>query len=210
LFGIAEKGVRMIQPKPSRLHLVDEFFMGTSGVHETVDRLAKLLSQMNLPFVVSGALAVNHYGHLRATTYVDLLMRKEDLKTFKDKYIGLGWLNKFEGSKGFRDTVTNTPVDVLITGDYPGDGKPKPISFPDPVDVAEFDNSGIPCIRLSSLVELKLASGMTAPDRPRDFDDVIQLIRKNNLDLVYGESLDPYVRDSWTRLWHASQHKDEY
>lgn len=30
---------------------------------------------------------------------------------------------------------------------------------------------------------------MTAPDRPRDFDDVIQLVRKNQLDLAYGESL---------------------
>ncbi len=200
----------MIQPKPSRLHLVDDFFMGKSGVHETVDRLAKLLRQMNLPFVVSGALAVNHHGHLRATTDVDLLMRKEDLQTFKEKHLGLGWMNKFEGSKGFRDTISLTPVDVLISGDYPGDGKPKPVAFPEPELVAEFDDQGIPYIRLSTLIELKLASGMTAPDRPRDFDDVIQLIRKNSLDREYASVLNPYVHESWYRLWDASRHTDEY
>ena len=200
----------MIQPKPSRLHLVDEFFMGTSNVHHTLERLTKLLTGLNLPFVVSGALAVNHHGHLRATTDVDVLMRRDDLQTFKEKHIGLGWLNKFEGSNGFRDTVSNTPIDVLIAGDYPGDGQPKPVAFPDPVDVAETDSDGIPYIRLPNLIELKLASGMTAPDRPRDFDDVIQLIRKNDLSRDFGQSLNPYVQESWNRFWDASRHRDEY
>ena len=53
----------MIQPKPSRVHLIDEFFMGTSAVHESLTRLAKLLKQMDIPFAIAGALAVNHHGH---------------------------------------------------------------------------------------------------------------------------------------------------
>lgn len=200
----------MIQPKPSRVHLVDEFFMGTSAVHETLTRLAKLLTQMDIRFVVAGALAVNHHGHLRATTDIDLLLSREDLQAFKDKNIGLGWLNKFEGSKGFFDTIANTPVDVLLTGDFPGDGKPKPIAFPLADDVAELDVDGIPFMQLFALIELKLASGMTAPDRPRDLDDVIQLIRKNRLPRSYGEALNAYVHECWYRLWDASQHSDEY
>ncbi len=200
----------MIQPKHSRLQLVDDFFMGTSAVHETVRRIATLLKDLGLPFVVSGALAVNHHGHLRATTDVDLLMRREDLAAFKERYIGLGWLNKFEGSKGFRDTITNVSVDVLIAGDFPGDGKPKPVAFPNPSAVAELDVDGIPYIQLASLIELKLASGMTAPDRPRDFDDVIQLIRKNDLPRDYGAALNPYVHEVWYRYWDASRHSDEY
>ena len=36
---------------------------------------------------------------------------------------------------------------------------------------------GIPYVSLKTLMELKLACGMTTAHRPRDFDDVIQLIR---------------------------------
>ena len=71
-------------------------------------------------------------------------------------------------------------VDVILTGDYPGDGKPKPVRFPNPTTVA-IDLGGAAMIVLPKLIELKLASSMTAPDRPRDLDDVIQLVRANAL-----------------------------
>ena len=51
---------------------------------------------------------------------------------------------------------------------------------------------------------------MTAPHRPRDLNDVIQLIRKNDLDRAYAEKLDPYVRKKYLELWEAAQVKDEY
>lgn len=204
----------MIQPYRSRLHLVDEFFMGEAPLFKTVERLAKLLREMKLPFVISGALAVNHYGHLRATSDVDILMRREDLLKFKEEHLGRGWLEKFEGSKGFRDTIHQTPVDVLLAGDFPGDGKPKPICFPDPLEagVIQIDEAdGLPYLALSRVIELKLASGMTAIDRPRDFDDVIQLVRVNELPASFGETLHPYVQDAWAKYWQASQlRNDEY
>ena len=109
-----------------------------------------------------------------------------------------------------RDTVHNVNIDVLLTGDYPGDGQPKPVSCPDPAVVAELDEEGIPILSLPALIELKLASGMTAPDRPRDLDDVIQLVRANSLPREYSEKLNPYVRDKYDELWVASQRRDEY
>ena len=63
---------------------------------------------------------------------------------------------------------------------------------------------------LRSLLELKLASGMTAPHRPRDLDDVIQLIRANSLGTDYAEQLDPYVREKYVGLWNAAQTKEDY
>jgi len=183
--------------------------MGEAPVHRTVQRLAETFRQMGIPFAISGALAVNHHGHLRATQDVDVLLRSEDLQRFKERHIGLGWVNKFEGSKGFRDTRTKAPIDVLLVGEFPGDGKPKPVRFPDPRKVTEVDEAGVPYITLPKLVELKLASGMTAVDRPRDLDDVIQLIRVNQLDQSFGEQLDPYVREAWYRYWDAAQHRDD-
>ena len=46
---------------------------------------------------------------------------------------------------------------------------------------------------------------MTAPDRPRDLDDVIQLIRANTLPREFGGSLDPWVRGKFDELWGYAQ-----
>jgi hypothetical protein len=141
---------------------------------------------------------------------VDILIRIEDLKRFKSEYIGRGWVDKFEGSKNFKDAVTSVNVDTLIVGGFPGDGLPKPVAFPPPETVSFLDAEGIPFLRLQTLLELKLASGMTAPHRPRDFDDVIQLIRVNRLPIEYAEQLHPYVVEKFRELWNAAQIDDDY
>ena len=59
--------------------------------------------------------------------------------------------------KGFRDTETGISIDILTEGEFPGDGKPKPISFPDPAS-ASIEIDGIRIVTLEKLIELKLAS----------------------------------------------------
>jgi predicted nucleotidyltransferase len=188
----------------------DQFFMETSPIHETMRRLSKTLQEMNIAFAIAGAMAANAHGHKRTTSDVDILIRREDLKRFKDRWIGIGWLDKFEGSKNFRDVVTNVNVDVLVVGEFPGDGLPKPISFPEPESVTEAREEGIPFLTLRALIELKLASGMTAAHRPRDLDDVIQLIRINKLGPEYKDSLNSYVANRFVDLWNAAQVNEEY
>lgn len=51
---------------------------------------------------------------------------------------------------------------------------------------------------------------MTAPHRPRDLDDVIQLVRINRLPLDYAKSLNPYVADKYRELWEAAQIDDDH
>jgi hypothetical protein len=188
----------------------DQFFMGTSPIHQAMRRLAKTLGEMQIPFAIAGAMAANAHGHQRTTADVDILIRREDLDRFKQHHLGLGWLDKFEGSKNFRDTVCNVDIDVLIVGEYPGDGLPKPVAFPAPEDVAEVHEDAIPFVSLKTLLELKLASGMTTIHRPRDLDDVIQLLRINQLPLDYVESLNPYVADKFRELWEAAQIDDDH
>ena len=184
--------------------------MGKSPIHAAVARIAKVLSEMNIAFSIAGALAANVHGHVRTTEDVDILLRPEDLARFKERWLGRGWVEQFPGSKGLRDTVCQVNVDVLLTGDYPGDGMPKPVAFPDPSEANELDPEGIPVLTLKSLLTLKLASGMTAVHRPRDLDDVIQLIRKNQLEQDYAERLNPYVQEKYRELWEAAQIRDEY
>ena len=113
----------------------DKFFMEASPIHETMRRLSRILDEMKIPFAIAGAMAANAHGHKRTTADVDILIRREDLVRFKAQHIGLGWMDKFEGSKNFKDTITSVNVDTLIVGDYPGDGLPKPVAFPAPEDV---------------------------------------------------------------------------
>lgn len=71
---------------------------------------------MQIPFAIAGAMAANAHGHQRTTSHVDILIRREDLRRFKDRHLGRGWGDKFEGPKNFRDTVSNVNIDVLIAG----------------------------------------------------------------------------------------------
>jgi hypothetical protein len=93
-------------------------------------------------------------------------------------------------------------VKFLVTGQYPGDGKPKPVSFPDPAQVAE-DLDGIRRLRLRTLVELKLASGMNNPGRVKDLGDVQEIIRTLRLPTEFAEQLNPFVREQYLTLWHG-------
>lgn len=184
--------------------------MEKSPIHEAMRRLTKTLKEMDIPFAVAGAMAANAHGHKRTTADVDILIRPEDLQRFKERWIGRGWVDKFEGSKNFRDAVSDVNIDALMVGQYPGDGLEKPVAFPDPESVTETGEDGIPYITLPALFELKLASGMTATHRPRDLDDVIQLIKANQLSGDYANRLNPWVREKFHELWQAAQVDEDY
>ncbi|HXU31700.1 MAG TPA: hypothetical protein VN851_14090 [Thermoanaerobaculia bacterium] len=184
------------------------FFMNKSNVHGALTRLVDRLTELKIPYAIVGALSLNAYGYQRTTSDVDVLLRREDLETFKRAYLGRGYVEKFPGSKGLRDATQNVDIDVLLTGDFPGDGKEKPVSFPDPARSA-IRGERFALLPLSTLIELKVASGMTAPHRLRDLADVIELIRENAVEESFILSLDPYVREKFRELWQAAQSGDD-
>jgi hypothetical protein len=180
------------------------FFMGESDVQHALEKVARLLEEDGIPYALIGAMALNAYGYRRLTVDVDLLLNREGLEAFKAKHLGLGYVQKFPGSKGLRDTENGVPIDVVLTGEYPGDGLPKPVSFPDPASAA-VRGERIALLPLPRLLELKLASGMTAPHRLKDLADVIEIIRILRLPAGLAEELSPYVRGKFRELWGAAQ-----
>ena len=66
---------------------------------------------------------------------------------------------------------------------------------------------GIRVLDLRTLVELKLASGISAADRLQDLADVVALIRANRLEEDFATRLDPYVRAKYIELWGAAQER---
>jgi hypothetical protein len=122
------------------------------------------------------------------------------LETMHRELVGLGYVPAFEGArKKFRATREGVPIEIIISGEYPGDGKPKPISFPDPSS-ASVEIDGVRVVTLEKLIELKLASGMTAPDRLKDLADVQELIKIRGLSEDFAEHLDTYVREQFLQL----------
>ena len=152
-------------------------------------------------------MALGAHGYERVTTDVDVLLTREGLERFKRDNLGRGYVEKFPGSKGLRDTENGVAIDVLLAGDFPGDGRPKPVAFPDPAAAAVVGER-FRILALPTLVELKLASGMTAPHRLKDLADVLELIRVARLPEAFAETLNPYVRDKYEELWRAAQTED--
>ena len=95
-------------------------------------------------------------------------------------------------------------IEFLVTGDYPGDGKPKPVAFPEPGGVA-VDLGGIRCVNLPTLITLKIASGMTNPAQLKDLADVQELIKRLQLKREFGDQLHAYVQEKYHELWDAVQ-----
>jgi hypothetical protein len=181
---------------------LERFFMGEDKVHQALHRIATKLTALGISYAVAGGMALNAHGFRRATVDVDVLVTSEGLAAVHAALEGLGYVPPFAGSKNLRDADSSVRIEFLVTGQFPGDGKPKPVAFPDPAAVGvEID--GIRYLSLVSLVELKLASGMTNAGRLKDLGDVQELIRTLRLKREFGDQLNAYVRTKYFELWDA-------
>jgi hypothetical protein len=95
-------------------------------------------------------------------------------------------------------------IEFLVAGQFPGDGKEKPVAFPNPADVAETSGE-IQILNLPALVELKLASGMSGTDRMKDLADVQELIKLLTLPAEFGDQLNSFVQPKFQELWRSTQ-----
>lgn len=175
-------------------------FEGKSLVRKTLNRLGARLRDLDIPYAAVGGMALFAHGYERFTTDVDILTTPEALAEIHEKLEGRGYLPPFTGSKQLRDTETGVRIEFLVAGQFPGDGKPKAIAFPDPAEVGvEID--GIRYVDLPTLVTLKLASGMTGGvGRMKDLSDVVELAKAIDLPVDFADRLHPYVRAKFVEL----------
>ena len=195
----------MARTVADRLERASEFFMKRADVHRALDKIERRLAEEGIAYAVIGGMALNIHGYERVTNDIDLLTTPEGLDAIHQRLAGRGYVPSFTGArKRLRDAETGVTIEFITTGEYPGDGKPKPVRFPDPRETS-VDKEGHQVIVLPKLIELKLASGLSAVDRLKDLADVMELIKVIKLPRDIGEQLDASVRDEYYRMWDAAQ-----
>ena len=179
------------------------YFMGEGTLNKALERLSKDLDERGIDYMVIGAIALLAHGYPRFTEDIDLVMTRDGLEQFHEQVVGLGYAPAFPGArKRLRSTVDNVSIEIMTSGEYPGDGRPKPVSMPVPAE-ASTEIDGVKFVSLEKLIELKLASGISAPDRLKDLADIQELIKIRHLGADFASKLDPYVRTKYLELEEA-------
>src|SRR5439155_9111136 len=157
-----------------------------------------------IPYAIVGAMALFIHGFRRFTEAVDLLVTRESMDHQIQELEGLGYVQPRGTTTKLRDTRTGVRIEFLISGGFPGDGKPKPVVFPDPASDT-INVEGLKVLGLPSLINLKLASGISAAHRMKDLVDVQEVVRVLKVPREFSDKLNPYVRDKFIELWTAVQ-----
>jgi hypothetical protein len=186
------------------LRNIDMFFQGRDPVHKTMRRIAKLLEKAKIPYAVVGGMAVFAQGYRRTTDDLDILLTREGFDAFRRMFVPQNYQSIPRHQKRFIDPLTGVTFDILVTGFFPGTGKPGPISYPDPADVSETIER-IRVVDLPTLVQLKLAAR-----RYQDFADVVNLIRVHHLDESFQAKLHPAVHRDYLECLEEKRREEEY
>jgi hypothetical protein len=180
------------------------FFGGKGEVHQTMQRLVRRLNRAGIPYVIVGGMAVNAYGYERMTKDVDVLLTREGLRQFQRLLVPKYYQRRPGLQRRFIERKTQRGVDVLVTGFFPGSGKPGPIAYPDPTKVGQ-QIKRINFLGLPTLIQLKLAAR-----RYQDFADVVNLIAVHNLDESYLKRLHRSVHGDFVECLEEKRREDEY
>jgi hypothetical protein len=183
---------------------IDKFFEGRDAVHKTMRRIVKRLEKAHIAYAVVGGMAVYAHRYRRTTDDLDILLTPEGFAEFKRLFVPNKYAPHDRLARRFTDRANDVPVDVLVTGLFPGSGKPGPISYPDPMEVGETIKK-IRVVDLLTLIQMKLAAR-----RHQDFADVVNMIHFNKLDESFAERLHPSVRRDYIECLHEKRRENEY
>lgn len=187
-----------------RLKEIDRFFEGRGREHKTMRRLVQKLEKAKIPYAIMGAMAVNAHHYERTTKDVDVLLTPEGFAEFCRRFVPKAYDPTPGRPRRFLDRRHQITFDILVTGLFPGSGKPGPIAFPDPDEVSEVIQS-IRVVKLPTLIQLKLAAR-----RYTDFGDVVNLIRANNLDESFLPNLHSSVHQDFIECLEEKRREEEY
>jgi len=177
--------------------------LGNEGLWEAAAQCHRILADAMIPHAVCGGVAVCLHGYQRNTVDLNVIMEPDRAAYARQSLeaAGLTWDAK---AKEFR-TNSGIAIHVLMTGDRAGSGSE--VRLPAPVgDLNVEVIDGLPVLRLSRLIEIKIACGSGSVRRTyKDFADVVELIAIRQLDGSFAQYLHKSVRSTFRKLLRNAQ-----
>jgi len=174
-------------------------FEKESAVFRTMREIARRLTALGIPYAVAGGMAMFQHGYRRFTEDVDILVTADGLERSTRSWKVRGTSRRTRAASTRATPIPGSGSSSWLRVSSPVTDCRSRLHFPDPTTVG-VELNGVVCVRLPTLVELKLASG-TAAWRLKDLGDVQDMIRVLNLRRDLADQLDPFVRDTYRQLW---------
>ncbi|MCA9201064.1 MAG: hypothetical protein KDA87_26170 [Planctomycetales bacterium] len=172
--------------------------LGNESLWMVAQRCSELFNRAGIPYGVCGGVAVCLHGYQRNTVDVDMIIRPED----SDRVRQLLQENGFTWNPETVEFTTDDGfvVQFLVAGSNAGKDSEVKVVLPEG-DLNVDEMEGMSVVRLSRLIEMKIACGMNNLRRThKDFADVVELIAIRNLDSSFARYLHKTVRPTFRRL----------
>ena len=162
---------------------------------QTCRRVRGLLDAVGIDHAVCGGVAVCLHGYQRNTTDLDLVIDAVNQAATRQALSSAGFEWQVDTAKF--QSPGGCPIRFQITVQTAGRGSGVSIPAPRGRDNVE-DGDELCVVRLSQLIEMKLASGQANPRQfHKDFADVVELIVIRHLDGSFAARLHPSVRQAF-------------
>ena len=165
------------------------------NVESILEDLDQIFSKYNINYCVIGGVALYRYNYIRMTTDIDILVDKKDMTKLSN--IPIGFLKQLSRTlRKFKHQDSGTEIDILFSGDHAGNKqgieylKPQVISKDHIID-------------LEYLVAYKVSSGLYG-QRYKDYGDVQELIKRNNLPQDYLKGFPIDIETEYKQIWNKS------
>ena len=172
--------------------------LGNESLWEVVAHCHDLLGRANIAHSICGGVAVCLHGYQRNTTDVDLIIGRADASVIKQILESDGYVWDEQHAE-FR-SPGGIVVQFLIAGEKAG--KDSEVTIPEPIGELNVEmRDGLSVVKLSRLIEMKLASGIGNLRRThKDFADVVELIAIHGLDKSFARLVHKSVRAEFREL----------
>jgi hypothetical protein len=181
--------------------------LGNESLWDVAARCHELLSNAGVAYCVCGGVAVCLHGYQRNTTDLDLVIRSGDSELVRRVLTEAGFI--WDPEKVEFRTEDGIAIQFLIAGQKAGKGTEVSVSEPiGDLNVEQIE--GLAVIRLSRLIEMKIACGMSNLRRThKDFADVVELIAIRELDGSFARYLHKSLRPTFRQLVRNAAASDE-
>ena len=181
--------------------------LGNESLWDVAARCHRLLTDAGIAYSVCGGVAVCLHGYQRNTTDLDLVIRSDDSAAVRAVLTDAGFI--WDPEKAEFRTDDGIAIQFLIAGHKAGKGTEVFVSEPiGDLNVEQIE--GLSVVRLSRLIEMKIACGMSNMRRThKDFADVVELIAIRNLDGSFARFLHKSLRPTFRELVRNAAASDD-